>query len=306
MQEDNNNVLDYGPDHKAGYISIIGKPNVGKSTLMNQLVGERLSIITSKAQTTRHRILGILNGANFQLVYSDTPGIILPQYELHKSMMQFVNRSLEDADVILFVTDIYEKHDENDVLTKLSKSDHPVIVLVNKVDQATDEEIEEKLAYWKENVKAVEYLPISALNGVNIDKVFNLIIKHTPKHPPYYPKDTLTDKPERFFVSEFLREAIFKTFKKEVPYSCEVVVEEFKESEDIIRMRAIIYVERDSQKGIIIGKGGAAIKKIGIMARESCESFFDKHVHLETHVKVEADWRKRANKLASFGYNPKA
>lgn len=287
--------------HKAGFVSIIGKPNVGKSTLMNQMVGERLSIITSKAQTTRHRIMGILSGDDFQVVYSDTPGIIKPEYELHKSMMKFVNTSLEDADVVLFVTDIYEKFDET-LAQNLKKIDAPILFVLNKVDQAKGTQVEDKLNYWKEVVEAKEYLAISALEGLNIPAVFNGIIQHLPEHPAYFPKDELTDKPEKFFVEEIVREKIFLNYKKEVPYSTEVVVTEFKEDEKIIRIRAEIYVERKSQKGIIIGKGGEALKKVGIQARADLEKFFAKQIHLETFVKVADDWRKKGRSLKNFGY----
>ena len=290
--------------HRAGFVSIIGKPNVGKSTLMNALVGERLSIVTSKAQTTRHRILGILNGDDFQLIYSDTPGIIQPKYELHNAMMSFVYSSLEDADVVLFVTDIYEKHDEEPVVERLRKMvDTPILLLVNKIDQADQAEVEAKLAYWKEQLpNAAEVLPISALNAYGTDRVLELVLEKLPVHPPYYPKDELTDKPERFFAAEMVREKIFKLYKKEVPYSCEVAVEEFKEEEDIIRIRAIIYVERSSQKGIIIGQKGEALKKVGTWAREEMEKFFLKKVFLELHVKVNENWRGDAKALARFGY----
>ncbi|GGF15953.1 GTPase Era [Hymenobacter cavernae] len=289
--------------HRAGFVSIIGKPNVGKSTLMNALVGERLSIVTSKAQTTRHRILGILNGDDFQLVYSDTPGIIQPKYELHNAMMSFVYSSLEDADVILFVTDIYEKHDEEPIVERLRKTDVPIILLVNKVDQAEQAEVEEKLAYWKHHLpNAAEVLPISALEKFNTEQVLQMVLERLPVHPPYYPKDELTDKPERFFAAEMIREKIFKLYKKEVPYSCEVSVEEFKEEEDIIRMRAIIYVERSSQKGIIIGQKGEALKKVGTWSREEMEKFFLKKVFLEIHVKVNENWRTDPKALNRFGY----
>lgn len=289
--------------HKAGFVSIIGKPNVGKSTLMNQMVGERLSIITSKAQTTRHRILGILNGEDFQIVYSDTPGIIKPQYELHKSMMRFVHTSLDDADVILFVTDIFEQFDEDDVIKKLENVEVPIFLLVNKVDLADQAKVEEKLAYWKEKINATEVLPISALHDFNVEKVFNLIKDNMPVHPPYFDKEALTDKPERFFASEILREKIFLNYKQEIPYSCEVNVESFREEEDIIRIRAVIMVERDSQKGILIGKGGSMLKKLGTMAREEMESFFQKKVFLEQFVKVVPNWRREKIKLNKFGYN---
>jgi GTP-binding protein Era len=295
------------PTHKAGFVSIIGKPNVGKSTLMNVLVGEKLSIITSKAQTTRHRIMGILNGthegAEFQLVYSDTPGIIKPQYELHKSMMRFVHTSLDDADVILFVTDIFEKHDEDDVLGKLKHIEAPVFLIINKIDLAKEEQVQEKLAYWKEHFSTQELIPISALNQFNTDTLLSRIVERLPVHPPYFPKDELTDKPERFFASEIIREKIFNNYKKEVPYSCEVIVTEFKEKEDIIVIRSEILVERTSQRGIIIGDQGKAIKKVGIEAREEMEKFFGKKVFLEQFVKVEPDWRNKANKLSNFGYN---
>ncbi|GAA3985416.1 GTPase Era [Hymenobacter antarcticus] len=290
--------------HRAGFVSIIGKPNVGKSTLMNALVGERLSIVTSKAQTTRHRILGILNGEDFQLIYSDTPGIIQPKYELHNAMMSFVYSSLEDADVVLFVTDIYEKHDEEPVVERLRKmTDTPIILLVNKIDQANQEEVEAKLAYWKEQLpNAAEVLPISALNHFGTDGVLQLVMERLPVHPPYYPKDELTDKPERFFAAEMVREKIFKLYKKEIPYSCEVVIEEFKEEEDIIRIRGIIYVERNSQKGIVIGQGGEALKKVGTWAREEMEKFFQKKVFLEMYVKVNENWRTDPKALSRFGY----
>ena len=289
--------------HKAGFVSIIGKPNVGKSTLMNQMVGERLSIITSKAQTTRHRILGVLNGDDFQIVYSDTPGIIKPKYELHKSMMRFVHTSLDDADVILFVTDIFEEFDEDDVIEKLKFAEAPVFLLINKVDLADQEKVEEKVAYWQEKIDAQAVLPISALHDFNVETVFKLIMENLPVHPPFFDKDTLTDKPERFFAAEILREKIFLNYKQEVPYSCEVSIESFNESEDIIRIRAIIMVERDSQKGILIGKAGTMLKKLGTQAREEMETFFQKKVFLEQFVKVVPNWRREKQKLNKFGYN---
>lgn len=291
------------PEHKAGFVSIIGKPNVGKSTLMNALVGEKLSIITSKAQTTRHRIMGILNGDDFQIVYSDTPGIIQPKYELHQAMMRFVHTSLDDADVILFVTDIYEQHDEEDVIRKLRNTQATVLLLINKIDQATEEEVKAKIEYWKDKLPAKEVLPISALNKLGVERVFELILEHLPVHPPYYDKDELTDKPERFFAAEMIREKIFLNYKKEIPYSCEVVIEEFKEDDTIIRIRANILVERKSQKPIVIGDGGKAIKKVGIASRQAMEEFFGKQVHLELFVKVAEDWRTNPNALRKFGYN---
>jgi GTPase len=294
-------------NHKAGFVSIIGKPNVGKSTLMNQLVGEKLSIITSKAQTTRHRIMGIVNGTHdgtdFQMVYSDTPGIIKPQYELHKSMMRFVHGSLEDADIILFVTDIFEQFDEDDVIQKLQHVKTPILLIINKIDLATNEQIQEKISYWNEHFKTAEILIISALNNINVNKLFSRIIALLPVHPPYFPKDELTDKPERFFAAEIVREKIFKNYKKEVPYSCEVVVSEFKEKDDIIVIRVEIFVERTSQRAILLGHEGERIKKVGTEARIEMEKFFDKKIFLEQYIRVEPDWRNKANKLSQFGYN---
>ena len=290
--------------HKSAFISLVGKPNVGKSTLMNALVGENLSIITSKAQTTRHRIQGIISGDDFQIVYSDTPGIIEPKYELHKSMMAYVESSLQDADVILFVTDLYEKFNEEEVIKKLNKLRTPIIVLVNKIDLAKkQEDVTEKIEYWGKVLdNSKEILPISALENYNLDKVFDLILELAPNHPPYYPKDELTTRPERFFVSEIIREKIFLNYKKEIPYSCEVIIQSFKEDEKIIRIIADILVERKSQKGIIIGHQGNKIKQLGIMARETLEEFFQKQIYLETFVKVEEDWRKKSNKLDQLGY----
>ena len=290
--------------HKAGFVSIIGKPNVGKSTLMNVLVGENLSIITSKAQTTRHRIQGIINNDNYQIVYSDTPGIMKPVYELHKSMMRFVSTSLEDADVILFVADLFEKYDEEDVIDKINNSNVPVIFLLNKIDLAkSQEQVEEKLAEWKDRINPKETLVISALKEENTAGLLELVLSYIPEHPAYFPKDEMTDKTERFFVSEMIREQIFKNYKKEVPYSCEVRISEFKEDERIIRIRAEILVERESQKGIIIGHKGQMLKKVGSAARFMMERFFDKQVFLEQHVKVEKDWRRKADKLKSMGYS---
>jgi len=288
--------------HRAGFVSIIGKPNVGKSTLMNQLVGERLSIITSKAQTTRHRIMGILNGADFQVVYSDTPGILQPQYELHQTMMRFVNVALEDADVILFVTDLYEKYEREPHIERLNTSEVPVILVMNKIDLAKGSQAQDKMAYWQEILQPQQSFLVSALEGTNTDQVFEAILAQLPEHPPYFPKDELTDKPERFFAAEIIREKIFTNYKKEVPYSCEVVITEFKEDESIIRMRSEIHVERQSQKGIIIGKGGEALKKVGTEARLELEQFFGKQVYLEQFVKVSPDWRKKQQKLHNFGY----
>jgi len=290
-------------NHKAGFVSIIGKPNVGKSTLMNQLVGEKLSIITSKAQTTRHRIMGILSGENFQVIYSDTPGILNPKYELHKSMMKFVSTSLEDADLILFVTDLYEKFEDESFIYALQKTEVPIILVMNKIDLAKENQVQDKVSYWKEIIDPQKVVEISALNGTNIDQLFNTIVEYLPEHPAFYPKDELTDKPERFFVAEIIREKIFQNYKKEIPYSCEVHVEEFKEDESIIRIRAIIYVERKSQRGILLGHKGERMKKVGIESRLDMETFFGKKVFLEQHIKVEPDWRKNATKLNRFGYN---
>mgnify|MGYP003563088553 FL=1 len=288
--------------HRAGFVSIIGKPNVGKSTLMNQLVGERLSIITSKAQTTRHRIMGILNGDNFQIVYSDTPGILNPQYQLHKSMMKFVSSSLEDADLILFVTDLYEKYEDDGLIDRLRNAEMPIILIMNKIDLAKGSQALDKMKYWEEIIKPAQSILISALNGDGIEDLFKLILDKMPEHPPYFPKDELTDKPERFFVSEIIREKIFLHYKKEVPYSCEVVTTDFVEDDKIIRIRVVINVERKSQRAILLGFKGERIKKVGTEARLDMEKFFGKKVFLEQFIKVEADWRKDSNKLKGFGY----
>lgn len=293
--------------HKAGFISIVGKPNVGKSTLMNELVGEKLSIITSKAQTTRHRIMGMVNGeienVEFQLVYSDTPGIIKPMYELHNSMMEFVHGSLEDADVILFVTDIYEKYDEEDVIQKLKNIESPIILLINKIDLATEEKITEKIEYWKDILNPNFIMTCSALKGIGLADLLGKIVELMPVHPPYFPKDELTDKPEKFFAAEIIREKILNNYKKEIPYSCEVSITGFKEAVDIIRVSAEIYVERATQRAILLGHKGERIKKVGIEAREEMEKFFGKKIFLEQYIKVEPDWRTKKAKLNQFGYN---
>ncbi len=269
---------------------------------MNALVGEDLSIITSKAQTTRHRIFGIMNGKDFQIVYSDTPGILDPQYQLQQNMMGFVNASLEDADAILYVTDIYETFEETEVEQRIKNSGIPVIFLLNKVDQAKGSQAEDKIDYFKTVIDARHYLAISALEKINLEEVMNCLLDLMPEHAPYFPQEDLTDRSERFFASEIVREKIFMNYKKEVPYSTEVVITEFFEEESIIRLRAEIYVERQSQKGIIIGQGGAALKKVGIAARVDLEKFFNKQIHLETFVKVEKDWRKKDQSLKKFGY----
>jgi GTP-binding protein Era len=288
--------------HKAGFVSIIGKPNVGKSTLMNALIGEKLSIITPKAQTTRHRILGIVNEEAYQIVFSDTPGIIKPKYGLQDSMMNFVNGALSDADLILFVTDINEGHDENDVLEKIINTTIPMVVLINKIDNSTQGEVEEKTAYWQEKLNPKHIFAISALHGYNLEGILPLILDNIPEHPPYYDKEDLTDRNQRFFVSEIIREKIFNNYQKEIPYSTEVVITVFKEEEKITRISAEIIVERDSQKNILIGKGGSMLKKVGTEARKDIEKFLDQKVFLETFVKVLPDWRSKKNYLKSFGY----
>ncbi|MBR3946793.1 MAG: GTPase Era [Bacteroidales bacterium] len=290
--------------HKSGFVNIIGNPNVGKSTLMNELVGEKISIITSKSQTTRHRILGIVNGDDFQIVYSDTPGIIKPNYKLQEKMMEFVSVSFDDADVFLYVTDVVESPEKNaEYIERLSKVKIPVFCLINKIDLATDKQIEELQLFWENRLPNAKIFTISALNGTNVEQVFNEILSVLPEGPAWFPKDQLTDKTERFIVSEIIREKIFLNYQKEIPYSCEVAVEEFKESPDIIRIKSVIIVERQSQKGIIIGNKGAAIKKVGTEARLDIEKFFGKKVFLETFVKVEKDWRSSDRSLSNFGYN---
>lgn len=293
-------------NHKAGFVNIIGNPNVGKSTLMNALVGERISIITSKAQTTRHRILGIVNGDDFQVVFSDTPGIIKPAYELQSSMMDFVKTALDDADVLVYMVEIGEKELKDEAFfNKIIHSKIPVLLLLNKIDKTTQEQLEEQIDIWKNKVPNAEIIPISALENFNIENVFKRILELLPYSPPYYPKDALTDKPERFFVNETIREKILLNFDKEIPYSVEIETEEFKEEETIIHISSVIMVERDSQKGIIIGHKGSALKKVGIQAREDLEKFFDKKIHLQLFVKVNKDWRNNAYQLRRFGYNQK-
>ena len=289
--------------HRSGFINIIGNPNVGKSTLMNNLVGEKLSIITSKAQTTRHRILGIVNGDNFQLIFSDTPGIIKPSYELQDSMMDFVKSALEDADVLLYMVEIGEKSiKDSEVHDKIQSAKIPTIILLNKIDLSTQEDIENQIKVWSNQYPNTEIYPVSALNNFNTEKVINRIIELIPESPPYFPKDQLTDKPERFFVNEKLREKILLYYNKEIPYSVEVQTEEFKEEESIIRIRSLILVERESQKGIIIGHNGVALKKIGSKARIDLEKFFGKKIFIELHVKVSKNWRSNSNQLRKFGY----
>lgn len=290
--------------HKAGFVNIIGNPNVGKSTLMNAFVGEKLSIITSKAQTTRHRILGIVNGEDFQMILSDTPGIIKPAYQLQESMMDFVKSAFEDADVLIYMVEIGEKELKDEAFfNKIVNSEIPVLLLLNKIDKSNQEELEEQVQLWKEKVPNAEIYPVSALQGFNVAEIFNRIVELLPESPAFYPKDTLTDKPERFFVNEIIREKILMHYKKEIPYSVEIDTEEFFEEEEIIRMRSVIMVERETQKGIIIGHKGAALKRVGVEARKDLEKFFGKQVHLELYVKVNKNWRSDSRQLRRFGYN---
>jgi len=289
--------------HKAGFVNIIGNPNVGKSTLMNALVGERLSIITSKAQTTRHRILGIVNGEGYQVLFNDTPGIIEPAYELQESMMDFVDTAFEDADILVYMIEIGEKSVKNEkFFTKLSTADIPVLLLINKIDSGNQNQLYEQIDLWQKQLPKAEIFPISALQKFGVQSVFDRILELLPESPPYYPKDALTDKSERFFVNETIREKILLHYKKEVPYSVEVETESFKEEEDIIRIDSVIMVERDSQKGIIIGHQGKGLKRIGTEARKDLEVFFDKKVFLKLFVKVNKDWRKNPQQLKRFGY----
>jgi len=299
--------------HKAGFVNIVGSPNVGKSTLMNGLVGARMSIITSKHQTTRHRIRGLVNGSDFQIVYSDTPGVLEPKYNLHEKMMNFVSESLRDADIILLVTDIFEDSmNHAETLRKITDMDIPKFVLINKIDLAKDMEIvEKKVALWAELMPGAQILPISALEKVNTDFVIQKIKELLPESPAYFPKDELTDKPMRFFISEIIREKIFTTYNKEVPYSCEVVVEEYKEDmptegkskKTITKIRALIIVNRETQKGIIIGHQGSKLTKVGTEARKDIEEFIGKKVFLDLYVKVDKDWKEKDNKLNQFGYD---
>lgn len=290
--------------HKAGFVNIIGNPNVGKSTLMNAFVGEKLSIITSKAQTTRHRIFGIVSGDDFQVVFSDTPGIIKPSYALQASMMDFVKSAFEDADILIYMVEIGEKELKDEVFfNRINKLDVPVLLLINKVDTSDQSTLEEQVAYWKEKVPRAEIFPISALRNFQTEVVFNRIIELLPQSPAFFPKDQLTDKPERFFVNEIIREKILLHYKKEIPYSVEVETESFADSETIIHIRSVIMVERESQKGIIIGHKGEALKRVGVEARTDLEKFFGKQIHLELFVKVNKDWRSNARQLRRFGYD---
>jgi GTP-binding protein Era len=292
------------PKHKAGFVNILGSPNVGKSTLMNALVGENLSIITSKVQTTRHRIMGMLNGDDFQIVFSDTPGIIdKPGYKLHAAMMSYVESALEDADIFLYVTEVNGDTLHEEILAKMQKSKSKIIVILNKIDLSNQEVLEERVDFWKGQLPNAEILPISALHNFNVDTLQKRLVELLPESPAFYPKDELTDKTMRFFVSEIIREKILLNYKKEIPYSTEVVVEEYKETDDRIDIRATIYVIRETQKMIIIGKGGQAIKRLGIDSRKDIEAFVDKHIYLDITVKVSKDWRENEKQLKKFGYS---
>ena len=290
--------------HRAGFVNIVGNPNVGKSTLMNDLVGERVSIITSKAQTTRHRIMGIVNTPEYQIVFSDTPGVLSPKYKLQESMLGFSEGALTDADILLYVTDVVEDPTKNaEFLSKVAKEEVPVLLVINKIDLlGSQADLEAKVARWKEILPNAEVFPTSAKEHFNVDNLMARIVALLPESQPYFGKDALTDKPARFFVTEIIREKILLNYDKEVPYSAEVIVEKFDEKEGAIHIMAVIYVERDSQKGILIGKGGMKLKKVGTDARKDIEAFFDKRVYLELFVKVEPNWRNRENKLKAFGY----
>lgn len=290
--------------HKAGFVNIVGNPNVGKSTLMNQLVGEKISIITSKSQTTRHRIMGIVNGEDFQIVYSDTPGVLKPNYRLQESMLRFSRSAITDADILLYVTDILDNPEKNkEFVQKIEQIEIPTILLINKIDLIDEPKLLLMVETWKNILPKAEIIPVSATENFNIDYLFKRIIAQLPPSPPFFDKDQLTDKPARFFVTEIIREKILLNYDKEIPYSVEIEVESFKEEPTLIRINAVVYVERDSQKGIIIGKGGKSLKKVGIEARKDIESFFEKKVFLELFVKVEKNWRNRDSNLRKFGYN---
>jgi GTP-binding protein Era len=291
--------------HKAGFVNIVGNPNVGKSTLMNALVGEKLSIITSKAQTTRHRIMGIVNGEDFQIVYSDTQGVLKPNYKLQEDMLDFSLSALKDADILLYVTDVVENAEKNQgFIDKVIKNPAPIILVINKIDLSNQKKLEDLVAKWHELIPRAEIIPISAQNNFNLDYLLKRIRELLPDSPPFFDKDQMTDKPARFFVTEIIREKILKNYDREIPYSVEVVVESFKESDKQININTVIYVERDSQKGIIIGKGGTMLKKVGMEARKDIEEFFQKKIYLEMFVKVEKDWRNKDKILKSFGYKP--
>lgn len=292
------------PGHKAGFVNIVGNPNVGKSTLMNDLVGERVSIITSKAQTTRHRIMGIVNAPEYQIVFSDTPGVLKPNYKLQESMLNFAEGALTDADVLIYVTDVVETPDKNaDYLAKVAKQKMPVLLVINKIDLLKGNgDLDAIIARWKDKLPNAEVFPVSAKENFNTANLMARIVELLPFNPPYFGKDALTDKPARFFVTEIIREKILTNYDKEIPYSVEVIVEKFEEKDNSIHIMATIFVERDSQKGILIGKGGAMLKRVGTEARKDIETFFGKRVYLELFVKVEPNWRNRENKLRAFGY----
>lgn len=289
--------------HKSGFVSIVGNPNVGKSTLMNAWVGERLSIITSKAQTTRHRILGIISGDHYQMVLSDTPGVIKPNYEMQSSMMDFVKGALKDSDILIYMIEIGEREmKDSSLFERIKTSNIPVLLLINKIDTADQHTLLTALEYWKEILPKAKIFPISAITGFSVKEVLNYIIEILPQGPAFYPKDQLTDKPERFFVNEAIREQILQFYSKEIPYAVEVDTEDFTEEKKIIKLRSVIMVERDTQKGIIIGHKGSALKRVGVGARKTLEAFFGKKVHLELYVKVNKDWRNNSNQLKRFGY----
>lgn len=291
-------------EHKAGFVNIVGNPNVGKSTLMNDLVGERISIITSKAQTTRHRIMGIVNTPDYQIVYSDTPGVLKPKYKLQESMLDFSEGALNDADVLVYVTDVVEDPEKHqDYLDKVAKETIPVLLVINKVDLLKgNDELEKIIAQWHDRLPNAEIFPTSATEHFNVENLKHRIVELLPPSPPFFGKDALTDKPARFFVTEIIREKLLLNYEKEIPYSTEVLVEKFEETDDMIHIMAVIYVERDSQKGIIIGKGGLKIKKVRVESQQDLEQFFGKKIYLRLFVKVEKDWRNRENKLRQFGY----
>lgn len=289
--------------HRAGFVNLIGNPNVGKSTLMNQLVGERLSIITAKAQTTRHRIRGIVDGENFQIIYSDLPGILTPAYKMQEMMMRFVTESLQDADLILYLVECGETKYDEQIIDKLQKMDTPIILVINKIDKSTPEQAAASLAHWQGLLPNAETVQISALQGLNIELLLQKIIEKLPICPPYFPKDQLTDRPTRFFISEIIREKILLNYKKEIPYSVEVVIDEYKEIDGMVRIMATLYVERETQKSIIIGKGGQAIKQLGIESRTAIEEFIEQHVYLDLSVKVLKDWRNNDLIMKKFGYS---
>jgi GTP-binding protein Era len=290
-------------NHKSGFVNIVGSPNVGKSTLMNALLGEKLSIVTSKAQTTRHRILGIMNEPEYQVVFSDTPGVVNAAYKMHETMMGYVNSSLKDADILLFITDPFESEmNHKETLAKIQKLKIPVFCLINKIDLVDQTKVEERMSYWKEQLPNAEMIPISALHTFNLEKVWDTILNLLPESPPYFDKEEISDRPIRFFVSEIIREKIFELCKKEIPYSSQVEIDTYLDEGSLIRIRAVIIVERDSQRGIIIGKGGEMLKRIGTQARKDLEKFLDKKVFLESFVKVDKDWRMSDSKLKKYGY----